>query len=196
MKTSVIVFDAFGTLVEIGDRLSPYRNLMTWIRESGRRPEPEDAATIMSRPLGFAGVAAAFNAAPPIANLAAWERDLHRELNSIKLFADSLPVLTQLRAKGYRIGLCSNLAAPYGPPVKALLPPLDVYAWSYEAGAVKPDAAIYQYLIEQLGCAAADVLFIGDTPSADVAGPIAFGMSARLIDRAAGQTLADVLQDL
>lgn len=196
MKPTVIVFDAFGTLVEIGHRLTPYRNLMHWCRENGRRPAADDASTLMSRPLSLAGAAAAFNMTPPVELLASWEHDLQRELGSVKLYPDSIPVLTQLRAKGYRIGLCSNLAAPYGPPVKELLPPLDAYAWSYEAGAVKPDPAIYQYLLKHLGCSAGDVLFVGDTPSADVDGPMAFGMAARLIDRKAGQTLLSLLDDL
>lgn len=55
---------------------------------------------------------------------------------------------------------------------------------------------MYQYLIKQLGCAASEVLFVGDAPSADVTGSSTFGMSARLIDWRAGQTLTDVLHDL
>ena len=192
----VVVFDAFGTVVQFGERLSPYRKLMTWMRENGRQPQPDDAARVMNRPLGLAGVASAFGVSPPLALLAQWELDLHTEINTIKMFPDTLPALMLLRSKGYRIGLCSNLAAPYGAPVKAMLPSLDAYAWSYEAGAIKPEPAIYQYLLGQLGCAAGDILFIGDTPSADRDGPLAFGMAARLIDRPAGQTLDDVLHDL
>ena len=151
----------------------------------------------MSSPLDLAGIVDAFNMAPPPASLAQWERDLRIELDTIKLYPDSLPVIEALRRQGFRIGLCSNLAAPYGGQIRALLPPsLNAYALSYEVGAVKPDPAIYAYLLDQLQCAAGDVIFVGDTPSADVDGPIAFGMSARLIDRKAGQTLTDVLHGL
>ena len=196
MKQRAIVFDAFGTLVEIGQRLSPYRNLMSWMRQHGRRAMPNDAAVIMSSPLDLAGIADAFNMVPPPASLAQWERDLHIELDTIKLYPDSLPMIETLRRHGFRIGLCSNLAGPYGGQIRALLPNLNAYALSYEVGAVKPDPAIYAYLLDQLQCAAGDVIFVGDTPSADVDGPIAFGMSARLINRKAGQTLADVLYGL
>ena len=60
-------------------------------------------------------------------------------------------------------------------------------------GAIKPNPPIYQHLIDQLGCTADEVLFIGDTPLADVQGPSNFGMSARLINRKGGQMLNDVL---
>ena len=62
-------------------------------------------------------------------------------------------------------------------------------------GAIKPDPQIYQHLIDQLWCTADEVLFIGDTPLADVEGPSNFGMLARLINRKDGQTLNDVLPE-
>ena len=77
-----------------------------------------------------------------------------------------------------------------------ILPSLDAYAWSYEVGAIKPESQIYQYLIDKLQCHAKDILFIGDTPLADYSGPTEFGMSARLIKRQNGQTLAEVLKDI
>lgn len=94
------------------------------------------------------------------------------------------------------MALCSNLAMPYGKVVSSFLPSLDAYAWSYQIGAIKPESQIYQYLIDKLQCHAKDILFIGDTPLADYSGPTEFGMSARLIKRQNGQTLAEVLKDI
>ena len=85
---------------------------------------------------------------------------------------------------------------PYGKVVSSFLPSLDAYAWSYEVGAIKPESQIYQYLIDKLQCHAKDILFIGDIPLADYSGPTEFGMSARLIKRQNGQTLAEVLKDI
>ena len=34
----VIIFDAFGTLVKIGTSRSPYRKLMKWLKDNGRKP--------------------------------------------------------------------------------------------------------------------------------------------------------------
>ncbi|WP_454766108.1 HAD family hydrolase [Cupriavidus campinensis] len=194
--TRIVVFDAFGTLVELAERRSPYRNLLKWMHENGHRPHPADAARIMSMPLGLPQTAKLFGMNPPVERLAAWDAELQAELRSVRLFPDVSSTITRLREANYRIGLCSNLAAPYCAPVIALLPSLDAYAWSCEVGAVKPDPAIYQYIVNQLNCAARDVLFVGDTPGADVEGPRAFGMNAKLINRKKGQTLDDVLGDL
>ena len=191
-----VVFDLFGTLVQIGDRRSPYRLLMQWMRDAGRRPLPDDAARLMSWPVQLSGVGTLFGVALPDDLLATAQRALDYEINSLRLFPDTVTTVARLRAAGVRVGICSNLASPYGDAAKALLPVTDAYAWSYEARAVKPDPAIYQRVLDQLGCAAHDILFIGDTPSADVDGPRAFGMSARLIDRKAGQSLETLLADL
>ena len=53
MGPSIIVFDVFGTLVKIGERRSPYRKLMKWLKENGRQPKPDDAKFIMSQNLSF-----------------------------------------------------------------------------------------------------------------------------------------------
>lgn len=190
------MFDAFGTLVRIGERLSPYRKLLMWMSDNGRPLRADDASRIMSQPLGLADAAKLFGMSPSIELLSSWEADLSAEVGSIQLFPDAIPSIERLIGAGYRVGLCSNLAAPYGAPVKALLPPLSAYALSYEVGAVKPEPGIYRYLLDQLGCAASDVLFIGDTLSADLDGPRAFGMSSRLLNRKAGQVLNDILRDV
>lgn len=193
-KPSVIIFDVFGTLVKIGERRSPYRKLMRYLKQAGRTPQTDDAATIMSVDIhDFESLSALFGQHIPQHLLQELNQDLAYEINSMQLYQDTLPTLQHLQQAGFRVGLCSNLAAPYGSPVSAMLPPLDVYAWSYTVGAVKPDDRIYQYLLDQLACKAEDILFIGDTLVADVEGPITFGMSAKLIDRHRGQTLWKIL---
>ncbi|MBV8656410.1 MAG: HAD-IA family hydrolase [Burkholderiales bacterium] len=76
------------------------------------------------------------------------------------------------------------------------IPNLDAYTMSYDVGAAKPDPRIYSPLLEQFGCETHEVLFVGDTAEADQHGPLAFGMQARLIERATGQTLSDLLADI
>lgn len=53
-----IVFDAFGTLVRIGEKRRPYRSLLELTRGSGRVVRPDDAKQVMSRNLGLDEVAA------------------------------------------------------------------------------------------------------------------------------------------
>ncbi|MNE16683.1 hypothetical protein D3C80_1096360 [compost metagenome] len=47
-----------------------------------------------------------------------------------------------------------------------------------------------------MDCKAAQVLFIEDTPHADVEGPQAIGISTRLIERDNGQSLMEILAEL
>ena len=75
-----------------------------------------------------------------------------------------------------------------------MLPGLDGYLLSYEVGAAKPNPVIYQAVCEALGSRPRDVLFIGDSKRCDVQGPQSFGMKARLLDRAGGETLIEALE--
>ena len=195
-KISVIAFDAFGTLVDIGDKRAPYKKLMQWMMSQGRTPQSDDAAVIMSREASFEEVVARFGMTLPDELITTLYSDLDAELQSITLYPDTTSTLNHLSQAAFKIALCSNLAAPYGKAVFPMPPKFDAYAWSYEVGAIKPDPLIYQHIIDQLACTAEEVLFIGDTPLADVDGPTAFGMSARLINRKEGQTMKDILSDL
>ena len=196
IEPSVIAFDVFGTLVKIGDRRSPYRKLMKWLKENGRQSKPDDAKFIMSHNLNLAELAKRLAVHIPDPFLQELKHDLDEELRSITLYEDTLSTLEELKKLGIKLALCSNLAMPYGKIVSSLLPPLNAYAWSYEVAAIKPESQIYQYLIDKLHCHAKDILFIGDTLLADYSGPTEFAMSARLIDRKNGQKLADVLADI
>lgn len=149
-----VAFDVFGTLVEIGEKRRPYRQLMQHIASLGRSPQPDDAAALMSTNVGLAGAAHLFGIDIATAQLAALELELFAELPTIRLYPETIRTLQSLRDAGYKIGLCSNLSAPYAVPVKLLLPfPLDAYVWSFEAGAVKPQRAIFDALCDQLQCA-------------------------------------------
>lgn len=192
----VIAFDVFGTLVKVEPNRSPYKKLMKWLKEQGRKPAPDDATVILSTFGGFTEVAKLFGKDIPAQLLQELNEDLRDDLRAITLYEDTTSTLERLRQSGFKLALCSNLAKPYGEAVFSMLPKLEAYAWSYEVGSIKPEPQIYQCLIDQLNCEAEEILFIGDTPIADVSGPIAFGMSARLIDRKNGQKFSDILCDL
>ena len=163
IEPSVIIFDVFGTLVKIGERRSPYRKLIKWLKENGRQPKPDDAKFIMSQNLSFTELVKLLGINIPDQLLQELEHDLNDELQSIVLYEDTLSTLEELKELGFRLALCSNLAMPYGKVVSSLLPNIDTYAWSYEVGIIKPGPKIYQSLIDQLRCQTSEVLFIGDT---------------------------------
>lgn len=194
-QIKVIAFDVFGTLARIKQKISPYKKFIQWLHMQGHTSQISDAVTVMSINGDFQDIATHLGYQIPPAFLDELNTELQTELAQIELFADTLPTLKQLKENGYKIVLCSNSATPYGIHISALITEIDIYAWSYEVHACKPDPNIYQFIVDQLHCTAEEVLFVGDTPLADVQGPTAFGMSAKLIDRKNDQTLHDVLND-
>ena len=189
-----IVFDVFGTLIEIKNSQSPYKKMMKWLKQQGRKPQPNDAAMIMSLDGNFETLASYFGYQLPSTLLEEMNNALQHDLKHMRAFDDSIPMLLELRKLGYKLAVCSNAATPYGERVQHLLPPLDAYAWSFKVGANKPDPTIYRYFLNQLKCQPNEVLFIGDTQLADVDGPKKLGMSAQIIHRKNGESLLDVLQ--
>lgn len=178
-----VVFDAFGTLVRIMDRRRPYSGLQDLLLQHGRCRTQEYAATFMTVDLDFSEFPGYFGCRLPVESLTSLREDLDAELRSISLFADVEAVISVLKKSGCKLALCSNLAKPYAAPVRGLLPGLDVYMWSFEAGAVKPDHRIYDRLCSALGCKPGSVLMVGDTLKADCDGPMAFGMRALHLNR-------------
>lgn len=57
MNSRTAIFDAFGTVVRIGRRTNPYRQLLREGIKQGRRPHPGDAHLIMTLNLDLRGVA-------------------------------------------------------------------------------------------------------------------------------------------
>jgi HAD superfamily hydrolase (TIGR01549 family) len=172
-----VVFDAFGTMVEITRKHRPYRAWLERLRAAGHTPGPDDNTKLMTANVGLAGAAGLFGVSLPAAALADLELHLYEEMASLRLYHDVSATLNGLRARGLKIAVCSNLAAPYAVPVKLLLPiELDVYAWSFAIGAIKPNPAIYRWCCEALQCAPAEVIMVGDTLDSDCLGPRDFGM--------------------
>lgn len=190
----VVAFDVFGTLIEIKNSQSPYKKMMKWLKQQGRKPQPNDAATIMSLDGDFETIASYLGYQLPVPLLAEMNDDLQHDLKHMHAFEDSIPTLIELKNLGYKLAICSNAATPYGERAQSILPPLDAYAWSFKVGTNKPDSMIYQYFLNQLQCHPNEVLFIGDTQIADVEGPQNLGMSAQIIDRKSGEKLANVLK--
>ncbi len=193
----VIVFDAFGTLVKIGESRSPYRKLMKWLKSNGRKPSAQDAKIIMSNSVDIAQLSRLFGAELPEQLLKEITNDLELELSTIELYEDTVPTLQILKESSFKIALCSNLAMPYGEQLRKLLPDFfDAVVFSYEVGAIKPEQQIYEVIQAYFDCEFSEILFIGDHPILDVETPISLGMSARLIERHKYQQLLDVVSDL
>lgn len=196
-RYTTIVFDGFGTLIKIVESRSPYLKLMKYLKKSGRKPTFKDSNIIMSNNVDIEQLSILFDKEIPKYLLDEINDDLEFELNAIELYEDTITTLMSLKNKGFKIGLCSNLAKPYGTKIKTLFPEdlFDVMILSYEVESIKPEPRIYELLQKQLDCKANQIIFIGDHPILDFEIPKEIGMSARLIERNT-QSLSDVLNDL
>lgn len=96
-------------------------------------------------------------------------------------FADALPTLAALRARGLALGLITNgRVDTQSAKVErlGLAPYLDAVLISEREGVRKPDRRIYARALERLGVAASEAWHVGDHPMADVAGAHAAGLTA------------------
>jgi putative hydrolase of the HAD superfamily len=113
--------------------------------------------------------------------------------HGVHLDPEAIPVLDFLRARGIRVGLCSN--APYR--VQSLHAQLaflgldrhlDAATFSAEVGWRKPSPRIFAAALSALGTTAERTVMVGDSEAADIAGAHAAGMRVVLIRRSADGT--------
>jgi putative hydrolase of the HAD superfamily len=100
-------------------------------------------------------------------------------------YPDAVPALTALRGRGLRLVAVSNWDCSLGTVLArcGLVELLDGAISSAEAGAPKPDPAIFASALELVGCEPAEALHVGDTREEDVVGARAAGIRALLLDR-------------
>ncbi|WP_166240598.1 HAD-IA family hydrolase [Paenibacillus turpanensis] len=97
-----------------------------------------------------------------------------------RLFDDVIPVLEQLKAKGYRLAVISNFA----PTLSAILKEKGIDAYfedifvSTVVGLEKPDPAIFSLALERTALKADQVLYVGDHAVNDIWAPNQVGIDA------------------
>jgi putative hydrolase of the HAD superfamily len=96
----------------------------------------------------------------------------------IVAYDETLAVLGELRARGITLAICSNWDWDLEETIAAagLTGAVDVVVSSAWVGARKPHQRMYHAVLDQVGVAAADSLFVGDTWTCDVEGPRAAGL--------------------
>lgn len=113
-----------------------------------------------------------------------YERQRDLLVGTFELRAECLDTLSSLRASGLYLSIVSNIDDDYLHPM-VMRVGLDavLHDWtsSEEAQSCKPDARFFHLALEKAGCEAADVLFVGDSPTHDIAGASALGMRTALI---------------
>jgi putative hydrolase of the HAD superfamily len=207
MPCQAVLFDLFGTLIEVFSRreydavldamaarleVPAERFRVTWHRTGypravGLLPRGVDSLRQVLAELGLARDEAALESA------VALRHDLCRRAMVPR--PGVLETLAELRRRGLRVGLVSN-CAPEVAEVWAQTPlagAFDAVVLSCTAGCRKPDPLIYRLALRQLGVAPAAALFVGDGDDRELLGAQAVGLTAVQI-RAAHEDAADALR--
>jgi HAD superfamily hydrolase (TIGR01662 family) len=114
--------------------------------------------------------------------MAAWLRPVG---DAARLQPDIPRLLAELRSRGLRLGLISNVFAPgrFLTPRLAengLADAIEVTVFSSDHGKRKPHPAIFEAALAELEVSAEHSLFVGDRPATDIAGASAVGMTTVL----------------
>ena len=106
----------------------------------------------------------------------------------VQVDPEAVPTIEGLRARGLRVGLCSN--APYRIPSMyaqlrhvGLADHLDAVTFSGQIGWRKPSPRIMEAAAAAVGSPPGEIVMVGDSVSDDVAGARAVGMAAVLLRR-------------
>ncbi len=191
--TRVVFLDALGTLVELEP---PWVHLREFVPD--RISDETLVAAVRAEMAYYRAHAAEGRDQASLADLRRRcakliTRELGAEVTVEQLLAsvrfdaypDSSPALAELRELGVKLFVVSNWDVSLHTVLErtGLSGLLDGTVTSAEAGASKPDPAVFETTLELSGCEAAEALHVGDTPAEDVAGAAAAGIRALLIDR-------------
>ncbi len=97
------------------------------------------------------------------------------------VFEHSVPLLTELKKRGYKVGVITN-----GPSVlqnhkmdnSGLRNFCDLVLVSGDVGVHKPDAEIFKIAADKLGLKTQECVYVGDHPINDIQGALSSGMKA------------------
>jgi HAD superfamily hydrolase (TIGR01509 family) len=98
-------------------------------------------------------------------------------------YPDTAEVLKGLHRQGIKTAVVSNIAFDVRPAFLALgaADYVDEFVLSFEVGAIKPDAAIFETALARLGVEAAHAVMVGDSDEAD-GGARSVGCGFMLVD--------------
>ena len=109
--------------------------------------------------------------------------DLMVDPSSWTPYPDTAAVLAGLHAQGIKTAVVSNIAFDVRPAFQAIgaAGHVDEFVLSFEVGAIKPDAEIFETALKRLGVAPERAVMVGDSDEAD-GGARALGCGFLLVD--------------
>lgn len=156
-------------------------------------PDPEERKAVVRESLArsawgtehFEDLLASFGVQDPGAVASVRERYLSDRYRGLKLFEDSIETLEAVRQVA-RTGLITNGPTDIQQPKIDLLEiehHFEVVLISESVGVWKPDPAIFQMALEQVGAEPHEAIYVGDSPIADVPGARAAGITSVWMNR-------------
>ncbi|MEV0277992.1 HAD-IA family hydrolase [Streptomyces sp. NPDC050610] len=121
----------------------------------------------------------------------------HMEPAAWRPYPDAADVLGELRRRGVRTAVVSNIGWDLRPVFRAhgLDGDVDAYVLSYEHGVQKPRPRLFHVACDALGLAPGDTLMVGDDRRAD-AGAGAIGCAVHLVDKVPPAERPDALRSV
>jgi putative hydrolase of the HAD superfamily len=134
--------------------------IRTMLRQLGADPSPELVAELAE------------------AETAGWT-------SAVTLYPETVPTLTALRERDFRLGLISNCSAQAGAVLQriGLAERFDAIVLSCDVGVAKPDPAIFEHACRELGIALHESMFVADGAFTELDAARAAGMVAVKIEQ-------------
>ena len=109
-------------------------------------------------------------------------------LETWRPYDDALPTLRELKRRGMKLALISNIGRDVRPVLERgkMAGLFDAVVLSYEVGVLKPHGSIFERALAALGAEPGDALMVGDS-ARDDAGAAAIGIRTLLLPRTEGR---------
>lgn len=195
-----VIFDCFGTLVEIKEKENPYKYLLEQIKILLKEKEVTTNSNekieqftktykhrVMSQLFSLRDIELLLDIYFTDDVVETFHIKLIKELNSINFYNDSIEVLNSLLNQNIKVVICSNLEHNYADRVTRLLKSNNlskiIPIFSSSVGYTKPQKEIYELCHEKIKMPFHDIVFVGDSYKNDCLEPYNYGYNAIWLNR-------------
>ena len=184
-KIKLVAFDMYDTWISITNKTNPYKTAFKKLWLEKRRKElayilvtsPKDIQEILPEETknhkDFSNI------------MEELEKNIQKEINSIKIYPDFFSTIEFLKYNGYKTAVISNLAKPYAQPLYQANTQwiFDYKLLSFEIWSRKPEKEIFQELQKQSWIWPKETIMIGDSLISDIQWAQNIGIEAIQISR-------------
>lgn len=170
-----IIFDCFGTILNITQKRNPYYYYLKKHSILNRN----NYSFLMKENLNLDELSEYLGVTENPIILEESKKLLDIEISSTVMFDDAKDILDSLKISSELL-ICSNLAKPYNKTLEKIH---INKVLSFEVGFIKPEIEIYEICLEKLKINPKNILFIGDNFISDYLTPKKIGMNSIWLDR-------------